>query len=53
MAGGTVNLHSPNTANSDSPLTHEQQATRLIHELTEIWKESLTKDKPRSLLLAG
>ena len=43
MAGGTVNLHSPNTANSDSPLTHEQQATRLIHELTEIWKESPNK----------
>ncbi len=40
MAGGTVNLHGPNTANSDSPSTHEQQTTCLIHELTEIWEES-------------
>ena len=40
MAGGTVNLHSPNTANSESSLTHEQQTTRLIHELTEIWTKS-------------
>ena len=40
MAGGTVNLHGPNTANSDSPSTHEQQTTHLIRELTEIWEES-------------
>ena len=43
MAGGTVNLHGPNTANSDSPSTHEQQTTHLIRELTEIWEESPNK----------
>ena len=51
MAGGTVNLHSPNTANSNSPLTHEQQTTRLIHELTEIGKESPNKRQAKIITI--
>ena len=43
MAGETVNLHGPNTADSDSSSKHEPKTALLIRQLTDIWQGSPNK----------
>ena len=43
MAGGTVKPQGPNTADSESASTHENQTALLISQLTDIWDGSPNK----------